>query len=578
MAWSDPFFSLIQSRAEAVHGMYSLAMGPLSSLIDSLEALIESPAEDLARNWAAVRRFARNFSWSDFSRLLSAQNVTKRTRIQGLRLRIQNCVEELLASPVPSPALSEKLVQELHLVLNELRQEEQLSIQSCETWSSAFRTAGAMVGGTSIVGMLFLLCWSGLTTSRSLTLLPLPVFDARHSPDRARQVITKAIAQNLTRDGHALPVPSALSVGPGRPNVAPPANQSWTQLFDGAWQTEILNSSHLWSEYIGSVVCELELVSPKPFPWDEVFPNERINVALHFDPDANKWWIENHGRSPVLVNGDVCANLSGGVCVAETRLKTLTNVVLRSGDTCDANSEETRNGPAPAPPQEATDAPTPPEEHSPPRVETTPTPPAASPIKKEEKPSDRPAMPAACNLKAELTIETITGNIVVEHLDADIVFQKPTRTEPAPNMSAPAADFSTMVAAMLGKAPTRGDDNILVVAPIDLRGIQKNETRSFVMTVNKSFSPRGCLAVRAECHATVSGIYKLSTFVNGRQINTMTCELIGTDLNFDGNRLLSVDVFRLIQRGMQDVLEYKGRINSKAHGRRSRNVVRSQSR
>ena len=58
--------------------------------------------------------------------------------------------------------------------------------------------------------------------------------------------------------------------------------------------------------------------------------------------------------------------------------------------------------------------------------------------------------------------------------------------------------------------------------------------------------------------------------------NTITCELIGTDLYYVGTRLLFVDEFRFIQSGMKDVLEYKGNIDSKSHGRRSRNDVNPQ--
>lgn len=572
MVWSDPFFSLIQSRVEAVHGLYSAATGQMKALIDSLENLIESPPEDLARHWAAVQRTARNVSWSEFARLEFAQSATKRARIQALRLRIQNFVDELVASPSPNPTLAEQTVIKLHAVRNEFCEEEQLAIQSWGAWSAVLRMAGATVGMASIVGMLFLLCWSGLATSRTLILSPLPESGSNHTPEHSRQVMTRAIGEQLTKEGPIISLPSALSgpsdsPGHGPPGAAPFVNPCSTRLFDGAWETEILNCSHLWSEYVGIVVCQIELVSPKPFPWDEVFPDTSPTVSLHFDAETQQWWIENHGHSPVLLTGEVLAD--------KTKLKTMSSVVLRSGATFDATSNESGMFERLAPP--GNPAPPPPEEGAPkPSEKAATTPPVAEAPARTREPTtapsvheQKPATPTADNLKAKLKIETITGNKLEQDLDADIVTRVPKRELAAPCAAAPAADLSTMVAALLGKAPNKGDDSVRVVAPLDLRGIRKSETRSVVVPVNKNLASRGVLAVRAECNVTESGIYKLSTSVNGRQLNTIRLDLIGTDLNIARWGDMSVDDFRFIQRGMKDVLEYKDKIKSKSYDRRS---------
>ena len=559
MPWSEPFLDLVQSRIASVREAYDAATSEITTILNQLDDIPELPSastDELANRLRKLERAIRDIRWSAFEGLEVAQSARHRTRLRGLRERVQKCVARISEAARKSSGVDYSVAAQVTSELLELRQrladEERRLLTKLSRWTFTLRLAVALVVCGAAAATAFFLLFSGMTIEHFQPLAPTADYelhgDVYRMTDTAKHAITARYSEYLTKPLQELS--SLPSVVASEPDEKSKTDQSMrvasfrpvSSLFHVVWETELVNRSYLQSEYVRTLLYRVRLVNRKPFPWDDVFADPTARVSFHvvdqrvFTSQPVLGYVRNEGKAPVLMRVSVKAN---GIPVIEQHDHILgtSNPYVLFVDPANWAIPGSQFQPTFGQPIV-------------PRIANAPVP--ALPVQVPD-PSTPPPMriEAGTVLEGQLTYETIDGKSIEEPLSIRLPMTLERRSlsfAGAPSPSGGAAP--DMLATLTGRATTVGEHTMRANVAIDVEGIVEGEVRTAVVPVDRYLAARGHFAVYSQFTPNVCGVYQVSVSVDGRDFGSHMVDVISPEMNFTW--FMTAEQFKTIQQRFKE--------------------------
>lgn len=557
MPWTEPFLSLVESRIASVREAYDAATSEITAILKHLDEFAEQPSasrDELTNCLRKLERAIRDIRWSAFEGLEVAQSGSHRTRLRGLRERVQKCINRISEAASQSIEFDASLAAQVTSELLELRQnladEERRQLAKLVRWTFALRSAIALVVCGAAIATAFFMLYSGLTLEHFQPLSPSTDYEVHQDVYRmsgtARHAITTRYSEYLTKPLQELS--SIPTVVVTESEEKPKSDQSMlsstlrpvSSLFHVVWETELVNRSYLHSEYVRTLLYQVRFLNRKPFPWDEVFSEPTARVSFHpsephrFGSQPTLGYLKNEGKAPILLGVSVKA---AGISVVEVNDFVLGTsspfgLFVDSTNWSVPGSREPSTFGLPAFP----------------RLPTAPAPPVPVPD-----PSAPPPLriEAGTVLEGHLIYETLDGKRFQESISITLPVTLERRSLSYAGAPGPSGGAGPdLLATLTGRATTVGEHTIRTNIAIDVAGIQEGEIRTVVIPVDRYLAARGHLAVYAQFNPSVCGVYQVTVNIDGRNFGSHKIDVLCPEMNVTWR--MTSEQFRTVQQRLRE--------------------------